>query len=170
MSSFWNSPAWSMAQRSTSTISINIANTKKIMHNPGPGNYSSAINMGKHQPSWKYKHRLLRIGNANRDGAKTNNVPGPGEYNLSSSKSGPKITMSSKPKVNSLGDVLAPGPGNYNLNSNGIYKNPSAFTMGAKYGSKIEDPEPGPGNYNVHSEFKLTGTKMGKSRREGLQG
>lgn len=78
--------------------------------------------------------------------------------------------MSSKPKVNSLGEVLAPGPGNYNLNSNGVYKNPSAFTMGAKYGSKVEDPEPGPGNYNVNSEFKTTGTKIGKSKRSGLQG
>lgn len=40
--------------------------------------------------------------------------------------------------------------------------------MGSKYGSKVEDPEPGPGNYNVNSEFKLTGTKMGKSKRGGL--
>lgn len=78
-----------------------------------------------------------RIGNANRDSSKINNTPGPGEYNLSGSKSGPKITMSSKPKVNSLGEVLAPGPGNYNVSSNGVYKNPSAFTMGAKYGSKV---------------------------------
>ena len=76
--------------------------------------------------------------------------------------------MSSKPKVNSLGETLAPGPGNYNTNSNSVYKNPSAFTMGSKYGNKVEDPEPGPGNYNVHGEFKLTGTKMGKSNRGGL--
>jgi hypothetical protein len=24
------------------------------VHNPGPGNYSSSGNLGKHQPSWKY--------------------------------------------------------------------------------------------------------------------
>lgn len=95
-------------------------------------------------------------------------MPGPGEYNLKSSKSGPKITMSSKPKVNSLGEGLAPGPGNYSSNSTGVYKNPSAFTMGSKYGNKVEDPEPGPGNYNVQSEFKLTGMKMGKSKRGDL--
>lgn len=40
--------------------------------------------------------------------------------------------------------------------------------MGAKYGSKIEDPEPGPGNYNVKSDMKLTGAKIGKSKRGGL--
>ena len=40
--------------------------------------------------------------------------------------------------------------------------------MGAKYGSKVEDPEPGPGNYNLKSDMKMTGTKMGKSGRSGL--
>ena len=138
------------------------------MHNPGPGNYSSAANIGKHQPSWKYSLCLFRIGNATREGNRLNEMPGPGEYNLKSSKSGPKITMSSKPKVNSLGEGLAPGPGNYSSNSTGVYKNPSAFTMGSKYGNKVEDPEPGPGNYNVQSEFKLTGMKMGKSKRGDL--
>ena len=48
--------------------------------------------------------------------------------------------MSAKPKVNSLGETITPGPGNYSSNSNGVYKNPSAFTMGAKYGNKVEDP------------------------------
>jgi hypothetical protein len=110
----------------------------------------------------------FRIGNASRDGARLTDNPGPGEYNLVSSKSGPKITMSAKPKVNSLGETLQPGPGNYNVNSTEVYRNPSAFTMGAKYGGKIEDPEPGPGNYNIKAEFKQSGAKIGKSRREGL--
>ena len=48
--------------------------------------------------------------------------------------------MSSKPKTNSLGETLAPGPGNYNITTDGVYKNPSAFTMGAKYGERVEDP------------------------------
>jgi len=57
--------------------------------------------------------------------------------------------MAVKPKTSSLGDNLMPGPGNYNPMTEGVYKNNTAFTMGAKYGSsKIEDPEPGPGSYN----------------------
>lgn len=77
--------------------------------------------------------------------------------------------MSSKPKVNSLGDGLTPGPGNYSSASQAVYKNPSAFTMGAKYGSsKIEDPEPGPGSYALNADMKQTGTKMGKSKRNPL--
>jgi hypothetical protein len=76
--------------------------------------------------------------------------------------------MSSKPKVSSLGDAITPGPGNYNSTANAIYKNPSAFTMGAKYGaSKVEDPEPGPGSYSLNAGFKQTGPKIGKSKRAG---
>jgi len=49
--------------------------------------------------------------------------------------------MAVKPKASSLGDNLMPGPGNYNPLTEGVYKNNTAFTMGAKYGSsKIEDP------------------------------
>lgn len=111
---------------------------------------------------------LGRIGGASRDTGKFKDVPGPGEYNISSGKSGLKITMSSKPKVSSLGDAITPGPGNYNSTANAIYKNPSAFTMGAKYGaSKIEDPEPGPGSYSLNAGFKQTGPKIGKSKRAG---
>lgn len=114
---------------------------------------------------------LSRIGGASRDGAKINDVPGPGEYNIGTGKSGLKITMSSKPKVSSLGDTLTPGPGNYNSTANAIYKNPSAFTMGAKYGAnKIEDPEPGPGSYSVNAGFKQIGPKIGKSKRAGNLG
>lgn len=70
-----------------------------------------------------------------RDGSKINEVPGPGEYNIQAGRTGPKITMSSKPKVNSLGDGLTPGPGNYSSGYQAVSKNPTAFTMGAKYGS-----------------------------------
>jgi hypothetical protein len=40
--------------------------------------------------------------------------------------------------------------------------------MGAKYASKIEDPEPGPGTYLSHNKFKQTGAKIGKSKRNNL--
>ena len=59
-------------------IPLNKAHTKKTVSNPGPGNYNSAVNIGKHQPSWKYHLYKNRIGNSNRDGAKLNNTPGPG--------------------------------------------------------------------------------------------
>lgn len=111
-----------------------------------------------------------RIGAATRDGLKINDQPGPGEYNISSSKSGPKITMGTKPKASSLGDGLMPGPGNYNPNSTGVYKNATAFTMGAKYGSKVEDPEPGPGTYSANTELKQTGPKIGTSKRGDVGG
>ena len=54
MSSFWNSPAWTMGTRSLSTTFPNTENKKNTLHNPGPGNYSSSTNIGKHQPAWKY--------------------------------------------------------------------------------------------------------------------
>lgn len=96
-----------------------------------------------------------------------NNGPGPGQYNLGNSTSGPQITVGAKTKASSFGDNN-PGPGNYNLNSQSIYKNPNAFTLGAKYGnSKVEDPEPGPGSYNFNDGKKI-GVKIGKSKRNGL--
>jgi hypothetical protein len=43
--------------------------------------------------------------------------------------------------------------------------------MGAKYGSsKIEDPEPGPASYNAVLEINNKGSKMGTSKRCGLDG
>jgi hypothetical protein len=48
--------------------------------------------------------------------------------------------MSGKGKTSSLGDAYVPGPGNYNVVTDAINKNPSAFTMGAKYGNRVEDP------------------------------
>lgn len=76
--------------------------------------------------------------------------------------------MSFKPKTNSLGETLAPGPGNYNVTTDAVYKNPSAFTMGAKYGEKLDDPQPGPGAYNAGNQFKKNGPKIGTSKRGGL--
>lgn len=46
---------------------------------------------------------MFRIGNGNRSGMKMNDTPGPGDYNLGSSKSGPKISMSNKGKTSSFG-------------------------------------------------------------------
>lgn len=42
--------------------------------------------------------------------------------------------------------------------------------MGAKYGSRVDDPEPGPGAYNANRELKHNGPKMGTSKRGGLEG
>ena len=53
MSSFWNSPAWSMGKKS-GISNRKSGHTKNTVHNPGPGNYTSSVNIGKHQPSWKY--------------------------------------------------------------------------------------------------------------------
>jgi len=55
MSSFWNSPAWTMGKRVPTGISVlNLAPNKKVVPAPGPGNYNSTLNIGKHNPSWKY--------------------------------------------------------------------------------------------------------------------
>ena len=74
-----------------------------------------------------------RIGKAIRGHLKHNEQPGPGKYNLNGGHSGPQITMATKPKVASHNEILMPGPGNYELNAEALYKNPTAFTMGAKY-------------------------------------
>lgn len=97
-------------------------------------------------------------------------MPGPGEYNIANGKQGPRITIGSKGKTGTLADTLQPGPGNYNVTTDGVFKNPSAFTMGAKYGDRSEDPEPGPGAYSSGGGFKKNGPKIGTSKREGLQG
>ena len=111
-----------------------------------------------------------RIGQATRNGGKINEGPGPGNYNLTGSRSGPKITIGSKPKTNSLGDALQPGPGNYNPTTDAVFKNATAFTMGAKYGNREEDPEPGPGAYDSTKKMKQNGPKIGTSKRGGLEG
>ena len=77
--------------------------------------------------------------------------------------------MGSKPKVSSLGEGLYPGPGNYNLSSEAIFKNPTAFTIGSRYGNdKVEDAEPGPGTYTSSLGFKQNGPKIGTSKRTGV--
>jgi hypothetical protein len=54
MSSFWNSPAWSMGKRSaSSTTLIHLDNKKIPLTNPGPGNYNSTATLSKHNPAWK---------------------------------------------------------------------------------------------------------------------
>ena len=109
-----------------------------------------------------------RIGEAQRDSDKLHEGPGPGDYNLAASRSGPRITIGSKGKLLFLNDALQPGPGNYNVSTDGVYKNTAAFTMGAKYGTREEDPEPGPGAYTYGKGFKQNGPKMGTSKRAGL--
>jgi len=112
---------------------------------------------------------LCRIGSSLRDNAINSYQPGPGQYNISSFKSGPKITMSSKSKNDWYGDSSQPGPGNYNVNNAPLYKNPSAFTMGAKYNSDKAEFKPGPGAYNSNMELKNNGPKIGTSTRNGLK-
>ena len=110
-----------------------------------------------------------RIGKAPRGGRRTSDQPGPGKYNVDSGHSGPSITIATKPKTSSHNDILMPGPGNYELNSKAQYKNPTAFTMGAKYDSnRLEDPEPGPGTYSSHGAGTHKGVKIGKANRSGM--
>ena len=55
MSAFWNSPAYSIAKRSSSFFSFYLDTIeKKTFVGPGPGNYNSAVNISKKTPSWKY--------------------------------------------------------------------------------------------------------------------
>ena len=110
----------------------------------------------------------FRIGKASRGGQKAGDQPGPGKYNINSGHSGPSISIATKPKVSSHNDILMPGPGNYELNGKAQYKNPTAFTIGAKYDSyRAEDPEPGPGTYSSQGNGNQKGVKIGKANRGG---
>jgi hypothetical protein len=122
MSSFWNSPAWSMAKRPHS------AQVKKNLTTiPGPGNYNVSKDPADKVHGWK-------MGTASRNNHNAENVPGPGKYDSSYKNSGPKITMGIKPTTNSK-DQNVPGPGNYEFNDKAVSKTFTGFTMGAKYGS-----------------------------------
>lgn len=121
MSSFWNSPAWSMARRPHSA-QVKRENTTV----PGPGNYNVSKDPADKVHGWK-------MGTAGRDNDNYNNVPGPGKYDSRYIASGPKITMGVKPSSNSRNENI-PGPGNYDVNDKAFTKTFSGFTMGAKYG------------------------------------
>lgn len=169
MSSFWNSPAWSMAPRAKTSTLSSPSQQKNTRRTARP----RKLQLQQHRqapPRLEVPSKPPRIGEAPRDALKIHEGPGPGDYNLTNSKSGPKITIAAKGKTSSLGDTLQPGPGNYNVSTEGVYKHSAAFTMGAKYGSKVEDPEPGPGAYTYGKEFKQNGPKMGTSKRSGLYG
>lgn len=152
MSSFWNSPAWSMARRPHS------AQIKRQRpKSPGPGNYNLSKQFGDKNQGWK-------IGNSVRNKDNLDYVPGPGKYDNLYKTTGPKITMGIKPN-NASKDLNVPGPGNYEVTDKAINKCPSAFTMGAKYHSgKDEETLPGPGAYNIDNN-KKSGVKIGTSSR-----
>jgi hypothetical protein len=169
MSSFWNSPAWTMAPRAKTSTTASPSQQKNTRRTARP----RKLQLQQHRqalPRLEVPPKPRRIGEAPREALKASEGPGPGDYNLAKSKSGPKITIGAKGKASSLGDALQPGPGNYNVSTEGVYKHSAAFTMGAKYGSKVEDPEPGPGAYSYGKEFKQNGPKMGTSKRAGLEG
>lgn len=120
MSSFTNSPAWSIAKRSKNgQIKGNRANS------PGPGNYNTTIDIANKKHGWK-------MGTSNRNKDDFNYVPGPGKYDFLSKNSGPKISIGTKPTSYSK-DQNVPGPGNYNLNDNAVTKVNTGYTMASKY-------------------------------------
>ncbi len=97
-----------------SSVRPDTATTMKWV--PGPGQYEVGLNNRPKTPSY-------RIGTAKRDGFKTVDVPGPGQYDLNASTS-----LSSRPKSphwrmgTSERQPLStcdkvPGPGNYNVSS-----------------------------------------------------
>jgi hypothetical protein len=152
MSSFWNSPAWSMAKRPHS------AQVKKERTTvPGPGNYNVSKDPTDKVHGWK-------IGTSTRNKYHQENVPGPGKYDSWNKGSGPKITMGTRPSNNSK-EQNVPGPGNYDINDKAASKSLSGFTMGAKDGStKMSNPQPGPGSYNIDQNNK-SGVRIGTSNR-----
>lgn len=68
MSSFTNSPAWSIAKRSQSGQI-----KKQRSTSPGPGNYNTICDIGTKNHGWK-------MGTSNRNKDNLNYVPGPGKY------------------------------------------------------------------------------------------
>lgn len=102
MSSFWNSPAWSLAKR---PHSAQTHKTTTVI--PGPGKYNVSNEIGRMTIGCK-------IGTSNRNTGKNNDVPGPGKYEISNKNTSSKITMSSKYNYN-IKDSDVPGPGNYNV-------------------------------------------------------
>ena len=112
---------------------------------PGPARYKP-IKLLKHEPEWK-------IGTSPRLKDENKENPGPGSYNLSSSKgtNGPSYSIATKP-IKIMKDMVTPGPATYNpLNLD----KKSSYTFGHKYKDKARDISPGPGNYNIRTEKDL---------------
>ena len=78
-----------------------------------------------------------------------NNLPGPGQYNLSSKLGeGPKFSMSTK--TLNIADpakyIVSPGPGNYSPNFNNLFRNFS-YSMRSRPNTSKPEAIPGPGSY-----------------------
>jgi hypothetical protein len=126
----------------------------KTGSNPGPGTYQNfGVDYYKSKaPHWK-------LGTADRSKSYKKNVPGPGNYNLSSSiGNSQKYTM--RPKTGSEFDQKkeVPGPGNYNPVVS--KKNDYAFSMRIRpQSASPQMNNPGPGTYSLRkndSDFLKT--------------
>ncbi|KAL4464748.1 hypothetical protein ABPG74_011309 [Tetrahymena malaccensis] len=110
---------------------------------PGPGAYTVDKFSKIIPPKWKF-------GLSNRQSMVANDAPGPGQYNLKNSQSGPKFSIGtgSKPKVETY--LFVPGPGTYNPGKT-IYQSSPNYSMGMKHSSSEQHLQPGPGQYDHKS-------------------
>jgi len=105
---------------------------------PGPGAYDPRRSSLDGPAFSMYK----KVAGQARD-----NIPGPGEYTVSTNGHGPAFTMYPRAPAMSDSCVESPGPGAYDTQRKSL--DGPAFTMYPRTAGSLGDPTPGPGEYYV---------------------
>lgn len=136
--------------------------------NPGPGAY-----MAETYKSLANQRNGFSLGKQDlRSKMPSNDVPGPGNYDLASiaiDKRGIRFGKSKRDGLEAKNDI--PGPGFYNQElSPPKYKNAPAIKFGSAIPTNYDNDVPGPGNYEiVKTAIDNKGIKFGKDDRIKLK-
>ena len=127
---------------------------------PGPCNYS---------PSYDYtleKPPSYKLGTSKRTTSMvTSLVPGPGNYSLRSTVSGPTWGFGSSPRSTSY-ETSVPGPGAYSIKP---HTDHISFSMTPRRPfNQVPDKTPGPGTYTYLAAGDLPKFTISKSKRQGM--
>lgn len=154
---------------------LSAGNSKYV---PGPGNYSTAEELGKTAPKFSF-------GKEERGTNKRPMTPGPGQYQHKTTvgSGGPKFSMpNGRPQSSASSHRTVPGPGQYSANMNDKVNAPSFRIGSAKRGdnNKFLEANPGPGQYAPNSNTSIrpkspvwsmgTGTRQALSPTEMVPG
>ena len=162
----YESPAYK-----TGMVTMGSKFLNKIPDGPGPGSYNIPEKSGS--PAWKISSRLFSSKTEENSGWKSSSrlfpqknedLPGPGQYYLTSLLSSKGFTFSkleSKPEKKEI-----PGPGQYNTDK--IRPESPAFSLGKGPRvdfTKLATKTPGPGEYKLGSSFNGKAAKFSSAKR-----
>jgi hypothetical protein len=160
---FRKSPSFKFGSEKRENFNINL-------NNPGPGNYNLGNIIYNKKPSYGF-------GKEKKGELPDEKFPGPGQYEIRDTSSGPKITIAQKLNYNQNEGKKDsnPAPGMYNIQNNTdfiLHKSPS-FKIGTSERKSLSNQEntPAPGTYNTYIDGiknKSPSWKIGSSKRDDL--